>query len=393
MTRQVRFFTILLSLGIGCVCLYFFQTHLQRPQDGFPGIEVNKNTRTAQRHSKMGVNPAEHYTGAQNVDALLSSFSWIAADPDVDEKYPQREWLEMLFEMGIAIENYDDYSGYMAARRALVDLENQPEMWVSDIFGLLPTTDWETFKKAFIDRKIWEYEQFRAAIEADPDVDGGFFTGPGKQTFLPTAPGRVYVKRKGRGTVLFGERLDEAQQTALIYQGIPPEGYEIIYIDDNGQRLAKPPPPLTLENVSETSTYTAEDVPLRRDVSPPQAGLKTEEIPLETQQNAADPPRRDLDDFDQFLESLDDEAFIEFEKFLTREGPAAFQAYNFTEKQIERVLSEALTPERLESALDIVNSDAPQEGLRRLAAEDSELAEFLQKHYNRDGTLQREPTK
>jgi hypothetical protein len=392
MTRQVIFLTILLSLGIGCVCLYFFQTHPQIPQDGFLGIEANRSTRAGQRHSKMGINPADPYTGPQNVDALLSSFSWIAADPDVDEKYPQREWLQMLFEMGIAIENYDDYSGYMAARRALVDLENQPEMWVSDIFGLPPTTDWETFKKAFIDRKIWEYEQFRAAIEADPDVDGGFFTGPGKQTFLPTAPGRVYVKRKGRGTVLFGERLDETQQTALIYQGIPPEGYEIIYIDDNGQRLAKPPPPFTLENVSETPAYAPEDVPLHREVSPPK-DTKTEEIPLETQQNEAYQPRRDMDDFDQFLESLSDEAFIEFEKFLTKGGSAEFQEYNFTEKQIERVLTETLTPERLQYALDIVNSNNPQEGLRRLAAEDSELAELLQEHYNRDGTLQKEPTK
>lgn len=298
----------------------------------------------------------------------------------------------MLFEMGIAIENHDDYSGYMAARRALVDLESQPEMWTSDIFGLPPTTDWETFKKAFIDRKIWEYEQFRAAIEADPDVDGGFFTGPGKQTFLPTAPGRVYVKRKGRGTVLFGERLDEAEETALIYQGIHPTGYEIIYIDDNGQRLAKTPPPPTLENVSETSTPAPEDMQRLREVSSRKDALKTEEIPLETQQNEVYQPRRDIDEFDQFLESLDDADFIEFEKLLTL-GGAEFQEYNFTEKQIERLLTESLPPERLQYALDIVNSDDPQEGLRRLAAEDSQLAELLQKHYDRNGTFQMGATK
>ncbi len=392
MTRQVIFLTILISLGIGCVCLYFFQTHPEIPQDGFPTLEANRNTRPEQRHLKMGGNPAEPYTGPQNVDALLSSFSWIAADPDVDEKYPQREWLQMLFEMGIAIENHDDYSGYMAARQALVDLESQPEMWTSDIFGLPPTTDWETFKKAFIDRKIWEYEQFRAAIEADPDVDGGFFTGPGKQTFLPTAPGRVYVKRKGRGTVLFGERLDEAEETALIYQGIHPTGYEIIYIDDNGQRLAKTPPPPTLENVSETSTPAPEDMQRLREVSSRKDALKTEEIPLETQQNEVYQPRRDIDEFDQFLESLNDADFIEFEKLLTL-GGAEFQEYNFTEKQIERLLTESLPPERLQYALDIVNSDDPQEGLRRLAAEDSQLAELLQKHYDRNGTFQMGATK
>ena len=393
MTRQRIFLTIVLFVGIGCLALYFFQTHPQIQQDGFPGIEEDRNTRAEQRQSKMRINPAEPYNGPQNVGALLSSFSWIAADPEVDEKYPQREWLQMLFEMGIAIESYDDYSGYMAARRALVDLENQPEMWTSDIFGLPPTTDWETFKKAFIHRKIWEYEQFRAAMQADPEVNGGFFTGPGKQTFLPTVPGRVYVKRKGRGTVFFGEPLDETQQTALIYQGIPPTGYEIIYIDDNGQRLVKPPRPLTLENVSETPTYAPEDVPMLIEVSPPKDTLETEEIPVETQQNAAYKPGRHMNDFDQFLESLNDEAFIEFEKLLTEGFPAEFQEYNFSEKQIERVLTESFTPERLQYAREVVNRYTPQEGLRRLAEEDSELAELLKKHYNRKRTFQMETTK
>ncbi|RKU20638.1 hypothetical protein C6503_05755 [Candidatus Poribacteria bacterium] len=393
MTRKVIFLTIVLFFGIGCVSLYFFLTHPQIQQKGFPAIEENRDTRAQQRQSKMGINPAEPYNGPQNVDALLSSFSWIAADPEVDEKYPQREWLQMLFEMGIAIENYDDYSGYMAARRALVELENQPEMWTSDIFGLPPTTDWETFKKAFINRKIWEYEQFRAAMQADPEVDGGFFTGPGKQTFLPTVPGRVYVKRKGRGTVLFGEPLDEAQQTALIYQGIHPEGYEIIYIDDNGQRLTKPPLPLTLENVSETPTYAPQDVPMLTEVSATRDSLKTEEIPVETQQNEEYKPGRHMDDFDQFLESLNDEAFIEFEKFLTEEFPAEFQEYNFSEKQIERALTESFTPERLQYALEVVNRYDPQEGLRRLAEEDPELFELLKKYYNRNGTFQMEATK
>ena len=75
----------------------------------------------------------------------------------MDEKYPQAEWLEMLLAKGIVIENYKDYSGYMVARSKLVALENQPEMWTSDIFGIPPTTNWETFKEAYIDRKIWEY--------------------------------------------------------------------------------------------------------------------------------------------------------------------------------------------------------------------------------------------
>jgi len=129
------------------------------------------------------------------------------------------------------------------------------------------------------------------------------------------------------------------------------------------------------------------------EVSPPKDTLETEEIPVETQQNAAYKPGRHMNDFDQFLESLNDEAFIEFEKFLTEGFPAEFQEYNFSEKQIERVLTESFTPERLQYAREVVNRYAPQEGLRRLAEEDSELAELLKKHYNCKRTFQMETTK
>lgn len=111
--------------------------------------------------------PSKRYAGPKTVETLLESFGQIAFNPTVDEKYPQTEWLEMLLQKGIVIENYKDYSGYMVARSGLVVLENQPEMWTSDIFGTPPTTNWETFKEAYIDRKIWEYQQVRAAQQRD----------------------------------------------------------------------------------------------------------------------------------------------------------------------------------------------------------------------------------
>ena len=72
--------------------------------------------------------------GAPHLDNLLSKYSGIAANPSIDEKYLQQDWLEMLLNRGIVIENYDDYSGYMAARAALVKLEYQPELWNSESF-------------------------------------------------------------------------------------------------------------------------------------------------------------------------------------------------------------------------------------------------------------------
>ncbi len=211
----------------------------------YPVLEVPKEKNIPE----FGIIFSETYQGSQTVKALLESFGKIAKDTALEEKYPQSEWIEMLLEKGIVIENYNDYSGYMVARRALVRLENQPEMWNSDIFGIPSTTDWETFKAAYIDRKIWEYQQVRAATQADPTVSGGLFMGTGQRVFLPAKPGRVYVKRTGTGAMFYGESLNEVQEFDLLHKGIEPEGYEVTYIDENGNRLAETPPPISREDI------------------------------------------------------------------------------------------------------------------------------------------------
>ncbi|MDD9973207.1 MAG: hypothetical protein OXU27_04335 [Candidatus Poribacteria bacterium] len=396
MTRKMVLLAIVL---LGCICLFFIQTSLQtrlgkagQMKNVLEPFVENGNTGALQHHSTIEINLSEPYSGPQTVEALLETFSLIAADSRVDEKYPQRDWLHMLLEKGIVIENYDDYSGYMAARRALVELENQPEMWTSDVFGLPPTTDWETFKGAFIERKIWEYEQFRAAIQANPRVDGGFFTGPEKRTFLPTIPGRVYVKRKSNGAVFLGESLDEAQQTALLYQGIHPKGYEIIYIDDDGEHLAEPPPPVTFENVFGTTTFPPQDEAAPTETWPlttentPQTEEKFSEVHLN---KVHEPVPRASDDFHQFLESLSDEALIEFEKFLAEEFPAKFPRYTLSDPQTENTLDGRFSPERLQHATRTLNLGDFKDGLRRLSEEDQELLEFLKRHGYHDRISQK----
>ena len=216
----------------------------------YPVLEVPKEKNIPE----FGIIRSETYQGSQTVKALLESFGKIAANPAVDKKYPQSEWLEMLLKKGIVIEDYNDYTGYMVARRALVRLENQPEMWNSDIFGIPSTTDWETFKAAYIDRKIWEYQQVRAATQADPTVSGGLFMGPGQRVFLPAKPGRVHVKRTGTGAVFFGEPLDVTQEFDLLYKGIEHEDHELIYINENGKYLAQVPPPISREDIINTLT-------------------------------------------------------------------------------------------------------------------------------------------
>ena len=249
MIRKTVIRVLILSIIIGLVAFFSTKTtpqlHLRNAQSTFPSLEVSKEKTSLESDIII----PKTYQQSQIIEELLASFGKIAKDPALDEKYPQSEWLEMLLEKGIVIENYNDYSGYMVARRALFRLENQPEMWNFDILGIPSTTDWETFKAAYIDRKIWEYQQVRAATQADPTVSGGLFMGPGQRVFLPAKSGRVYVKRTGTGAIFYGESLDEVQEFDLLHKGIEPEGYELIYIDENGNHLAEAPPPISREDI------------------------------------------------------------------------------------------------------------------------------------------------
>ena len=249
MIRKILIRILIPSTIIGFVVFFTVKTN---PQSHLKNTHLTSSTLEGSKGktlSESDIIIPKTYQKSQTIEELLESFGKISRDPVVDEKYPQSEWLEMLLEKGIVIENYNDYSGYMVARRALVRLENQPELWNSDIFGIPPTTDWETFKAAYIDRKIWEYQQVRAATQVDPTISGGLFTGPGKNIFLPSKSGRVYVTRLGTGATFFGESLDETQEFNLLYKGIEPEGYEVIYIDENGKHLAQAPPPISHEDI------------------------------------------------------------------------------------------------------------------------------------------------
>lgn len=69
---------------------------------------------------------------------------------EVDAKYPRDEWLQMLLDKGISIDNFEEYWTYLSKRDELVELEKEPEIWSSGLFGISPTDDWETYKAAYL---------------------------------------------------------------------------------------------------------------------------------------------------------------------------------------------------------------------------------------------------
>ena len=64
------------------------------------------------------------------------------------------EWLQMLIDKGITIDNFEEYWTYLSKRDELVELEKNPEVWSSRLFGIAPTEDWETYKDAYLKQML-----------------------------------------------------------------------------------------------------------------------------------------------------------------------------------------------------------------------------------------------
>ncbi len=227
--RKVLVLSLLATLGI--IAFLVFRV-------GRPTVEV-----------KVRKVPLARYTGPQTVEALMAAFDEKFdrpyLDKKVDEKYPRAEWLAILLEKGFMFGDYGDYSLFMSLRWSLIHFEENGD-WVKGIRGVPPTDDWETFKDAYIDRKIWEERQIQAAQQIDPEVFGGLFTGPDGRTYLPGRANRVYVERGRKSAFFHGAPLTMVQECMIILFGIAPKGYEIIYIDENGTILSKRPRPILL---------------------------------------------------------------------------------------------------------------------------------------------------
>jgi hypothetical protein len=147
------------------------------------GFQANSQTVNAFIESIEGRLPApdttpEEYEGPQTVKALMNAFdaaynqryskarvmalckdsvvysSELAISGEIDARYSRVEWLQMLLQRGITIENFDDYRIYLSKRHTLAFLEDNPNLRKSKISDILPTDDWEAHKAAYIDKLV-----------------------------------------------------------------------------------------------------------------------------------------------------------------------------------------------------------------------------------------------
>lgn len=202
----------------------------------------------------------EKYTGPQTVEALMVTFDgrysstdakWASETSnggqryieftlaDMDTKYPRDEWLQILLNKGIAIDNFKDYSGYLNIRADLI-LEE-----------FCKGTDWKIVKAAYMDTQIREYQLISEAKQANPEVNDWIMVD---ENALPNIPGVIYVQKtestaniwytsstttSERGEIISaeGSELSEKQKLNLLNTGVTPKGWKTVYVDEDGNPI------------------------------------------------------------------------------------------------------------------------------------------------------------
>ena len=366
---------------------------LKQHSDKPPSVRVYDFSELPPPEEQQEYGPKKH-TGPQTVEALLKSFEQMTANPEIDEKYPQAEWLQMLLEKGVTIEHFGDYSGYMAARWSLARLENQPEEWVSGKLGIPPADDWELYKNAYIDRKIWERQQRKAARQTDPQVLDVLFLGPNGDTIIPVYGKNVIVHRTRGGGVFTGSSLSDEQKFDILFRGKHPEGYDIVYISEDGHALGEKPPLITREEVSTP--------PEGWEPLPPKDGFVQQTSPSNLDPHPKryeDSPERNPNPTNKMTEQA--EARQRQVEQVQRE---VIKFANMSDSEFEAEINKLLTPKlaieddikkspqqfdstRLQRAIVTLNQYGPEEGLRRLKADDPEIAEQVEQVIRRQSPL------
>ena len=200
----------------------------------------------------------------QTPKAILEAFdpNLIKWKTDIDNPI---EWFQMLIDKGFIIEDSHDFQAYLAIRKSLDERTSQHGIWrlYNEEYN-----DWETFKDAFIKRKIWEHKQFKAAQQKNSNVWWVDFLGADGKTVIPITNSSRYVKVKitkhknmdvGVGMTGGGvSKLSEQQKFDLVFKGKHPRnwggwkwgwGWKILYLDEENNILPEKPEPINREDL------------------------------------------------------------------------------------------------------------------------------------------------
>ena len=168
----VRMFATLIVIGF--TTLFGFQANSQTVNTFIEAIEV--------KSPKPRTTP-DAYDGPQTVKALMNAFdtaynqkyskarvmalceddvvysSELTVSGEIDARYSRVEWLQMLLQRGITIENFDDYRIYLSKRHTLAFLEDNPDLQKIGFLDMPLMDDREAYKVTYINKLVHDKVQ------------------------------------------------------------------------------------------------------------------------------------------------------------------------------------------------------------------------------------------
>lgn len=354
------------------------------------------------------------HKGPQSVEALMDSY-YVAYMQDesrrrIDKRVPPEQWLQYLLNKGVTFHNFIEYAQYMDARIVTDRLDNNPELVQeeSETFGI-PVSDLDRIKKRYLEHHLLFLKRKHAMERTvNEPVTGGIHIG---DKVLPFYKNRdvVYVQRKKNMTSakFFGSSLNDVQKFNLMFRGIEPDGVEVIYIDDMGDQLPEKPKPVTRQEVRKMMAE-GEVLPPEEWWDPEAPVPDTEDfeefLPPERDTELKFGKLREIEEFERAREAFEQQPeFEEFmrevrqlEKFATMsDAEIAAELKKQLRKQLlpglptdanledalrGKITQKPLTPERFNTAKQLLQNYGPKEGLRRLTQVDPELAEYFRRN-------------
>lgn len=347
----------------------------------------------------------KRYTGPQTVEALMEEFhsSYGRRTRRFDDRYPPEQWLQMLLNKGVHIENRKEYSAYMTIRGELISSENDVETreFVASSFGIA-NDNLEVFKSAYIDSAIAEVQRLLQDLNTDPNVRGGITIGDSKN-FLPFYHDRniTYVIRRATGTTFMGTTLTQEQKFNLVFRGIEPKEINIVYVDREGNRLEDKPPPITRKEVQNMMTESENPLPkewwdkdspipdpedFEKFLTPENTDNELDYLKNRTSEKSERQPEfeqfmREVVQLEKFATMSDAEIAAELEKQLRHQLLPELPPEESLDDAIrEKIIPKEHTPDRFHKAMHILQNHGPKEGLRKLVKNDPALAEYLRRN-------------
>ena len=346
------------------------------------------------------------YEGPQTTEALMAAYdaSYVELFPKTlryDEHYPREEWLQRILDKGIVIENATDYDYYMKSRFSLIQARDNPNRWQSGFYGVSSVSSLDAYEDAFIERKRWERQVYKDFRAANPNTPGTiYFPESHPDKYLPVTGKMTYVYRDGPMTRTWGMHLTDEQRDALHYQGVHPEGIDIVYVDEDYNVLTEKPEPYDLSKdgiVVSEEIIPLEDMEHFSERAPNGDPMSDADFPNYTD-NAAENSEtgRDSDpaaaaqaaqaEFEKFKQQL--RQFEEFANMTDAELTAHIENHFIsqiaTAEKLESKISEQFNPERLSKAMETLNRYGPKEGIRRLKETDPAVAAQVERLLKKD---------